>query len=135
MKTNKTAFRLQAGDRQPRMARRKRNFCTELAETRKRDFEQEATDRTEIGKGRCLCPTSLEICRPLIRVMSLFESGLCALCFLLFKPVWLRFSLCALCPSSIAMLLRRVDILLWQSPPADVHYFVTFLCQCRSKRV
>src|SRR5258706_5941165 len=79
--------------------------------------EQEATpinceraERTEIRKAKSLRPTSVEICRPFIRVMSSFESALCSLWCLLFKSIWLRSSLCALC------------VLLWQHTMAGVHY-------------
>src|SRR5437764_12077816 len=63
----------------------------------KRDFEQEATERTESRKGNSLRPISLEIRRPFIRLMSSFESVPCSLCSLLFKTIWFRSSLCALC--------------------------------------
>jgi hypothetical protein len=42
--------------------------------------------------------------------MFSFESTLCSLSCLLFKAIWLRSSLCALC------------VLLWQSALADVRY-------------
>src|SRR5438309_2256449 len=103
MKTNQTDFRPENRDGQPRMtrmARMKRNFSTELPETRERDFEQEATpinreqaERTEIRKGKSLCPAYMEICGPLIGVMSSFDSALGYLRCLLFKPIWLRSSL------------------------------------------
>src|SRR6266566_6369919 len=71
-------------DRQPRM---KRNLCTGFPETRKRDFEQEATERTEIQKEASLFPslTSVQIRLPFIRVMFSFESALYSLCYLLFR--------------------------------------------------
>ncbi len=81
-----------------------------LQKKRKRDFEQEATERTEIRKAKPLCLGSMAICRPLTRVIYSFESALCSLLCLLFKPIWLRSSLCALC------------VLLWQSSLAGVHY-------------
>ncbi len=52
-------------------------------------MNREQAERTEIRKGK---------------------SVLCSLCGLLFKPIWLRSSLCALC------------VLLWQSALAGVHY-------------
>ncbi len=73
-------------------------------------LEQEQTERTETRKAKSLCPASIEIGRPFIRVMSSFESVLCSLCYLLFKGIWLRSSLCALW------------VLLWQSALAEVHY-------------
>jgi hypothetical protein len=42
--------------------------------------------------------------------MASLESALCSLCYLLFKPSWLRAPLCAVC------------VLLWQSAFADVQY-------------
>jgi len=69
-------------------------------------LEQEATERTETRIAKSLCP----ICRPCIRVRSSFEAALCSLCGLLFKAIWLRSFLCALC------------VLLWQSALAEVHY-------------
>src|SRR6266478_4159475 len=115
MKTNKADFRPEDRDGQPRMtrmARMKRDVSTELAETRKRDSEQEATERTEIQREKSLFPslTSVQICRPLSRVMSSFESALCPLGCLLFKVIWLRSALCALC------------VLLWQNALAEVRY-------------
>src|SRR5205823_4964181 len=50
------------------------------------------------------------VCRPFIRVMSLFGSALCSLCGLLFEAVLLRSALCSLC------------FLLWQSALAGAHY-------------
>src|SRR6266478_10216073 len=73
-------------------------------------LEQEQTERTEFRKAKSLFPASIEICRPLIHVRFSFESALCSLSCLLFKAIWLRSSLCALC------------VLLWQSALADVHY-------------
>src|SRR5213595_1250364 len=78
--------------------------------TRGRDFEQEAMERTEIRNGKSLSLVQSEICRPLLRLMFSFESALCSLSCLLFKAIWLRSFLCALC------------VLLWQSALADVHY-------------
>src|SRR2546428_13538773 len=111
----KTNIKPENRDRQPRMTRMapmKSNLCTGLSETPKRDFEQEAAERTEIQKEPSLFPslTSVQICRPFIRVMSSSGSALCSLCLLLFKAIWLRSSLCALC------------VLLWQSALAGVHY-------------
>src|SRR6266404_9954858 len=60
-------------------------------------LEQEQTERTETREAKSFCPASIEIGRPFIRVMASFESALCPLCYLLFKPIWLRSSLCALC--------------------------------------
>jgi len=100
-------------DAQPRMTRiaqMKRNFSTEHPETRKGEFQQEATERTELRKGKSLCPISMEICGSFIHVMSSSESARCYLCCLLFKAVWLRSALCVLC------------VLLWQSALAEVHY-------------
>src|SRR6266567_6104577 len=85
-------------------------LCAPPRTTSKRDLEQEATERTEIRTAKSLDPVAMEICRSIIRVMSSFKSALCSLCWLLFKPVWLRSSLCALC------------VLLWQNALADVHY-------------
>src|SRR5947199_3330335 len=95
-------------DGQPRMtgmARMKRNCSTQHTETRKRDFEQEATERTEIQREKSLFSslTSVQVCRPFLCLVSSFKSALCSLCSLLFKGIWLRVSLCALC------------VLLWQS--------------------
>src|SRR5258706_504474 len=58
--------------------------------TRKRDFEQEATERTENQKETSLFPslTSVQICRPFIRLMSAPESALCSLSCLLLNPIW-----------------------------------------------
>src|SRR6266705_1638711 len=78
--------------------------------TRSRDVEQKATERTEIRNAKSLCAIFMEVCHPFIRVMSSFESALCSLCCLLFRPIWLRSSLCALC------------VLLWQNALAAVHY-------------
>jgi hypothetical protein len=78
--------------------------------TSKTDFEQEETETTENRKAKPVCPISVEICRSFICVTSSFESALSFLCCLLFKAVWLRSSLCALC------------VLLWQSALAAVHY-------------
>src|SRR5882724_2419366 len=112
MKTKTKPENQNGQPRMTRMARMKRNFSTEHPETRKRDFEQEAKERTEIRKAKSLFPslTSVQICRPLSRAMSSFESALCSLRCLLFKGVCLRSSLCALC------------VLLWQSALAGVHY-------------
>src|SRR6266571_8354183 len=76
------------------------------------DFEQEATERTEIQREKSLFPslTSVQICPPFIRIMSSFESALRSLCCLLFKPSRLRPALCALC------------VVLWQSALAEVRY-------------
>src|SRR6266478_5785318 len=76
------------------------------AKSTRRDFEQEATERTEIQKEKSLLPslTFVQVCRPFTRVTSSFESALCSLCYLLFKAVLLRASLCALC------------VLLWKAP-------------------
>src|SRR6266705_2818697 len=95
-----------------RMARMKRNRCRGLLETRKTDSEQEATERTETQKRKSSFAslTSVQISRPSLGVRSSFESALCSLCCLLFKPIWLRSSLSALC------------VLLWQSALAEVHY-------------
>src|SRR6266567_9234252 len=68
----------------------------------KKDVEQEAKGITEIRKAKSLCPISVEICRSFIGVMFSFESALGYLFCRLFKPIWLRSSLCALC------------VLLWQ---------------------
>src|SRR6266478_1540350 len=73
-------------------------------------LEQEQTERTETRKAKSLCPASIESCRPLIHVRFSFGSALCSLGCLLFKAIWLRSSLCALC------------VLLWQSALAGVHY-------------
>ena len=54
-------------------------LCAPPRTTRKRDFEQEATQRTEIQKAKSLSLISMEICRPFIRVTSSFESALCSL--------------------------------------------------------
>src|SRR5690349_15052877 len=80
--------------------------------TSRADFEQEATERTEIQREKSFFPslTSVQICRPFICTLSSLESALCSLCGLLFKAVWLLPALCALC------------VLLWQSALADVHY-------------
>src|SRR5438105_292908 len=109
----KTKIKPENRDEQPRMIRMKRNLCMGYSETRKRAFEQEATERTETQKRKSSFPslTSVQIRLPLIRFMSSFGSALCSLCLLLFKPIWLRSSLCALC------------VLLWQfSALAGVHY-------------
>src|SRR5712691_9277863 len=82
----------------------------DLQESTRRDFEKEPTERTEIRKAKSFCPASIEIRRRFIRVLSSFEFALCSLCGLLFKPISLRSSLCALC------------VLLWQSALAGVHY-------------
>src|SRR6266446_9946533 len=75
------------------------------------DFEQEATERTEIPKVNSRHPAPIEICRPLARAISSAKSALCFLCYLLFKPSRLRPALCALC------------VVLWQlSALAGVHY-------------
>src|SRR5215472_11726851 len=74
------------------------------------DFEQEATERTEIPKVNSLHPAPIEICRPLARAISSAKSALCFLCYLLFKPSRLRPALCALC------------VVLWQSALAEVRY-------------
>src|SRR5436309_4236918 len=49
---------------------------------RKSDFEQKATEGTEIRKAKSLFPSlnSVEIWRSLIRLMSALESALCSLC-------------------------------------------------------
>src|SRR5437762_2521586 len=112
MKTNKTDLSPENQDGQPPMAGIQRNPCMGLREIRKRNFEQEATERTEIGKAKSLFPslTSVQICRPFTRVMCSFDSALSSLGLLLFKPISLRSSLCALC------------VLLCQSALAGVHY-------------
>lgn len=80
--------------------------------TRTRDFEQKATERTEIQKEKSLLPSfaSVRIWRLFIRVIYSFKSALCSFRYLLFKTIWWRSSLCALC------------VLLWQSTLAGVHY-------------
>jgi hypothetical protein len=78
--------------------------------TRSRDFEQEATERTEIRKAKSSCPASPKTRRPCSRITSSFGSALCSLCYLLFKAIGQGSSLCALC------------VLLGQSAPAGVHY-------------
>src|SRR5437588_11701833 len=78
--------------------------------TSKTGFEQEQKERTKNRKAKSLRLTSIEILLPFIRLMSALESALCSLSCLLFKPLWLHSSLCALC------------VLLWQSALAGVHY-------------
>ncbi len=73
-------------------------------------FEQEATERTEIGKAKSFCPTSIELCHPFIWASSSVESALCGLRSLLLKAIRSCFFLCALC------------VLLWQSALAATHY-------------
>src|SRR6266567_2777611 len=65
-----------------------------LQEKRKRDFEQEATERTGIQREKSLFPwlTSVQICRLFIRVAPSFGSALCSLGCLLFKAIWVRSS-------------------------------------------
>src|SRR4051794_9455526 len=94
------------------IARMKKDFRTELAETGKPNFEQEVTEKTEIQKKTSLFPllTPVQIRLRFSRLMLSFDSALCSLCSLLFKTIWLRSSLCALC------------VLLWQSVMADMHY-------------
>src|SRR3954466_7786152 len=83
---------------------------TKTRTTPGRDFEQEAMERRKIQKETSLFPslTSVQICRPFICVLSSFQSTLCFLRCLVFKPSWPRSFLCALC------------VLLWQSALADV---------------
>src|SRR3989440_9565 len=49
--------------------------------TQNRGFEQEATERTEIGKAGSLYHIPMEIRLPLIQVIFSFGSALCSLCF------------------------------------------------------
>src|SRR6266498_3797275 len=65
--------------------------------TRSREFEQDATERTEFRKAKSSRAIFMEVCRSLIGVMSSVESALCSLGCLLFKPIWLRAALFALC--------------------------------------
>src|SRR6266851_4397157 len=62
-------------DGQPRMARMKRNCSTQNTETRKRDFEQDATQRTEIQREKSLFSSNPFLLPALLAVLNLLPAG------------------------------------------------------------
>jgi uncharacterized repeat protein (TIGR03803 family) len=62
-------------DGQPRMARMKRNCTTQNTETGKRDFEQEATQRTEIQREKSLFSSNPFLLPALIAALNSIPAG------------------------------------------------------------